>query len=103
MTTRGGLIIAKKFVKKVTDSGIPISEAIVFGSYAKETAKKWSDIDLCLVSPTFRSDRHSERVRLMKLRDKETGLIEPHPFDPESFKDRYNFFAEEIRKTGIRI
>lgn len=85
------------------DRGIPFSRLIVFGSQAKGTAKKWSDIDVCVVSNQFGKDRHSERVGLMLVRDDRLLDIEPHPFSPEDLADKYDPLASEIRKYGIQV
>ncbi len=45
--------ILKKFLNMVTTSGLHIERAIIFGSYAKGKAGKWSDIDVALVSKDF--------------------------------------------------
>jgi predicted nucleotidyltransferase len=42
-----------KFVRGLEKNQIHIQQAILFGSYAKGTAKEWSDIDLALVSEDF--------------------------------------------------
>lgn len=83
--------------------GVVFSSLIVFGSQAKGTAKKWSDIDVCVVSSEFGNDRHTERVSLMLLRDDRLLDIEPHPFSPEDLADKYDPLASEIRKYGIRV
>lgn len=42
--------IVRKFMDMVSASGLHLEKAILFGSYAKGTAGKWSDIDIALVS-----------------------------------------------------
>lgn len=83
--------------------GIAFTSLIVFGSRAKGMAKKWSDIDVCVVAPQFGVDRHTERVSLMLVRDDRLLDIEPHPYSPEDLADKYDPLAAEIRKYGIRV
>lgn len=84
-------------------SGIQVDKVILFGSYAKGFAHKWSDLDLCIVSPQFGKDRFDEGVTLARLAYRIGDLFEPHPFHPKDLSDRYNPLAKEIRTHGIRI
>ena len=40
----------KRYEARLRTAGIPIEKLIVFGSYAKGSAKTWSDVDVCVVS-----------------------------------------------------
>lgn len=95
--------IAKQFVSSLQEQNIPIQEVYLFGSYAKGTTHKWSDIDIGVVSPSFGNDPIEERVILMRIGDKININIEPHPFSPEDFADEWNPLAREIKRTGIKI
>lgn len=93
----------KHFVKLMEKAGIPYRQIIVFGSYAKGKAKPWSDVDLCVVSNIFGKDRHSERSKLMHLKDDFSLDIEPHPYHPRDLANRWDPLAYEIKKYGIRV
>jgi len=95
--------IVRIYKKKLQESGIPVSDLYIFGSYAKGTANKWSDIDVCVISSRFGKNRHTERIWLMNLRDSLTEDIEPHPYSAKDFKIPYDSLATEIKKTGVRI
>jgi len=95
--------VVATFAKRLRAAHIPYEELIVFGSYAKGTAKPWSDIDLCIVSRAFGKDRHKERVKLMHIRNDDTIDIEPHPFHPKELADTYDSLAHEIRTYGISV
>lgn len=92
-----------QYVKKIQASGIPVEQAIVFGSQTKGTAHKWSDIDTCIVSPLFGHNRHTERLKLMFLTDRNTDMIEPHPYHPNDLADKSDPLAVEILKHGMRV
>jgi len=94
--------IAKKYQKKLESYGVPIDSLYLFGSYAFGEENKWSDIDLAVVSPVFGVDTLSDRVFLMRIRDKETKLVEPHPISTKTFNDTSNLLVRNI-KQGIRI
>lgn len=91
----------KNFIKMVKTQGIPLTSVFVFGSQVKGKMHPGSDIDVCLVSPSF-SDHFKDRLNLMRLRRKIDFSIEPHPFNPSEFVDE-NPLVWEIKKTGIRI
>lgn len=91
------------FGKRLQMAHIPYDKLIVFGSHAKGTSKSWSDIDLCVVSKTFGKNRHTERVKLMLVRDVQTIDIEPHPYNPKDLLEKYDSLANEIRIHGISI
>ena len=94
--------IAKKYKVNLESYGVPIEEMYLFGSFAKGTENKWSDIDLAVVSPLFGVDSISDRVFLMRIRDEETKLVEPHPFSTKAFNDTNNLLVRNI-KQGIKI
>jgi len=97
------LTTTRKFLNAVTSSGIKVDKAIIFGSQATGRAHKWSDIDLCIVSPQFGHDSHQELMTLLHLTNKETVDIEPHPYHPKDLADKYDPLANEIRKYGIVV
>ena len=97
------LSIINKYLQKVREFGIPVEKAILFGSYAKGIADKYSDVDLCVVSNQFGKDSHQELLTLLKLTDKETVDIEPHPYSPKDLENKWDSLANEIVNFGIVI
>ncbi len=102
--------IEKKVLDQIRDykrvlekNKIKIDKLILFGSFAKGTQRKWSDIDLCVVSPQFGKNRFEERVRLMKLSIGGGENIEPHPYNLKGLKDKWDPLASEITKSGLEI
>ena len=97
------LSIINKYLQKVREFGIPVEKAILFGSHAKGVAQKYSDVDLCVVSNQFGKDSHQELLTLLKLTDKETVDIEPHPYSPKDLENKWDSLANEIVNFGIVI
>ena len=95
--------IAKKYISHVKKSGIPVSAAFLFGSFAKGTAKNYSDIDICIISPSFGKDYFAEAVKLSHLTHNVDDRIEPIPYKPEDLNDRYSTLAHEIKTFGILL
>jgi predicted nucleotidyltransferase len=94
--------LAKKFITYLQNQGIKIDSAYLFGSFAKGTEHKWSDIDVAVISPDFSDNRFEEGVRLMILSHDIDNRIEPVPFNPETFIDE-DPLAWEIKKTGYLL
>lgn len=83
---------------------LPISHAMIFGSHAKGTARKDSDIDVAIISPKLRNSSHSIRYLLHKAHELDTSqfYIEPHGFHPKEFVEE-NPIVWEIKKTGVSV
>jgi uncharacterized protein len=97
------LRIARQYRYALNSAGIKVDDLLVFGSQAKGTAQPTSDIDIAVVSSQFSRDYSDERVRLMRLGNKISLAIEPHPFHPDDLNDRWSTFAQEIKKYGIPV
>ncbi len=95
--------IALDYVKQVKKSGISVAEAYLFGSYAKKTANKFSDIDICVISKDFGDDYFDNSISLKKVANKVDFRIEPVPFAINDMNDKYSTLASEIKKYGVLL
>jgi len=91
----------KEYVDLLKEDKLPINKVIVFGSQAKNIARKDSDIDICIISPSFRDKFKALHYLLMKSYLVK-GLIEPHPFHPDDFSND-DPLVWEIKKTGVVV
>ena len=83
--------------------GINVSQIILYGSYAKNRAKEYSDIDIAVVSHDFRKLDVFERQEILsKAHHKFGEPIEPIGLTPEQLKQKRGF-AREIVDNGIVI
>jgi len=102
--------IPKRVEKKINllkdnlkQDGVPISRMYLFGSYAKGNAHKWSDIDICVVSPKFGKEIKDPFMYMwMKQSELNDFELEPIGFTPKDFREGDSLIAE-IKKHGIRI
>ncbi len=92
--------IAKVYVDSIS-SRYNIKQAILFGSLAKGTNHKDSDIDIAIVINNI-VDIIDTQIEMMKLRRKIDLRIEPHPFMIDDF-NQSNTVVNEIIKFGIPI
>ena len=97
------LKLTEDYLSRLRRTGVTVDSAFIFGSRIKGTANYWSDLDLCIVSPRFGRDRQRERVMLLNLRENEDLMIEPHPFSPVDFQNKFDPLVREIKSTGYKI
>ncbi len=77
-----------------------VDKVYLFGSFARGTNKKDSDIDVAVVVNSLEGDFFSTTPLLWKLRRQIDGRIEPVLI--EKGKD-LSGFLEEVQKSGIEI
>ncbi len=96
--------VVKQYVAEVRRV-MPIDKAVLFGSYAKGTATKWSDVDVCFFSDAFDLDHSVDIVtKLLGIAGKyhPDYCIEPRVFLTSDIEDD-NPFVREVLRTGREI
>lgn len=97
--------ILAQFIKE-TKKKIPVEKVILFGSYALGTPKKYSDIDIAVISPKFSGMNELKRIQLLldcvhKIKSDLTIDIETFGYTPEEYKSAGHFdFLGTIKETG---
>ena len=92
--------IAERYLGFVSNK-YPVESALLFGSFAKGTNHKDSDIDLAIIFRTI-DDVIDMQIELLKMRTENDLMIEPHPFRMIDFKIS-NPVVSEILKNGVEI
>jgi len=92
----------KEFVKILKTDNLPISRVFVFGSYAKGTQNKWSDVDVCVISPKFKDPWNAMDYLWAKRIFDPKITLEPIGFNPKDFKENTPL-TREIKKDGVAI
>ena len=100
MDKREAVNIAQKYILNVNRK-FPIEKAYLFGSFAKGTQHRDSDIDLAIVFQNV-EDIIEMQILLLQLRSEDDLLIEPHPFLYNDFNFS-NPMVAEILKDGIEL
>ena len=93
----------KRFAQEAERNGYQIDSLYLFGSRISGTSTKWSDLDICVVSPTIKDNPFDDRVRLLKISQKVNDAIEPHPMSVQDFNNDNYTLTREIKKTGYRV
>ena len=94
--------VVSRFIDKA-GAKYPIEKIVLYGSYVRGTADKWSDIDLAVVTPAF--DTRKQGMRELFYIAKPISVdLEPIPVRPEIFANPPTAsFAYEIKRTGVVI
>lgn len=95
--------MGKKFIGEIKSSGINVVDAYLYGSHAKQTANKDSDIDVAVVSRDLGIDLIDEMVMLKQIARKVDDRIEAVPLGVTDFSDPFDPLVFEIKNTGIKI
>jgi predicted nucleotidyltransferase len=79
-------------------------KAILFGSWAKHTARQDSDLDIALITEKkyLRQELKTEKIA-EQLKDKNSLEIQLHFFEEKEFKEGKNALLKEIKIDGIEI
>jgi uncharacterized protein len=96
------IAIAKKYIRYLRHHNIPVERAYLYGSYANGSPHKDSDIDIVVVSKTFKHSRYEDSVRIAKLRRTIDLRISPLAYHPDDFNEE-NLIPCEALRHGIRI
>ncbi len=94
----------KQFAGEIKESGIHLRKVMLFGSYAKESQHKWSDIDDALVADEFQGIGFEDTGLFSKVLIGHPHLnIQPHTYNTKDFNASKDPFVKEILKTGIEV
>ena len=100
--TEDVISIARKYSELVKASNLPIQidKTYLFGSFAKGTSHKNSDIDIAFVVSNWEGGYFDTIVPIWGLCEKVDLRIEPHIIDPN---EDYSYFLRELQRTGIEL
>lgn len=95
--------IIKEFIKLLQEENIVVEKVILFGSYAKGTYRADSDIDLAIISPSFKEEECIDNMTLLLCKANILKAdIQTIPFSIEEYKNPKGIM-EEILNTGIEL
>jgi predicted nucleotidyltransferase len=92
---------ANIFLKMLTDKGISIDSAYIYGSYATNSYSDLSDIDLAIVSDMFDGNILTDIDKFIGLTRKVDNRISVLPLNKESL-DSF-FVQKEVIQKGYKI
>ncbi len=95
----------ERYIGNLKKHNLYIKKVILFGSFAKGEGRKWSDIDLCIVSPDFEDPWQASEF-LWRYRDiKDVRyVVEPIGFPEQEFmRDKDDFLIQNIKRSGVEV
>jgi len=93
--------IIRKFLEEIKKK-YKLDGVYLYGSFAKGTFNKWSDIDIAIISQDFSDNPFEDRLLLMRIASTIDDRIEPRPFKKGLF-NRNDPLVDEIQKNGIQL
>ncbi|MEK7312948.1 MAG: nucleotidyltransferase domain-containing protein [Deltaproteobacteria bacterium] len=102
MVERAILRKVEAFVKELKRQKIKVAKVIIYGSRVSGKARKYSDIDVAVVSPDFGKSNWS--AKLFEIAGEIDTRIEPVAISLESYKnDTWIPLIYEIRTKGVEL
>ncbi|MBI4681661.1 MAG: nucleotidyltransferase domain-containing protein [Nitrospirae bacterium] len=94
--------LIKTLAAELERNKIKVSKIILYGSYARGNPRNYSDIDIAIISPTFKGLRLlAIQEQLSRVLSKYLAVIEPLGYSPEDYKlASPETFLGEIKRSG---
>ena len=102
MDQADALAISRNYLLRLRETNFNFSDAWLFGSYAKGTQHRDSDIDVAIIVNDNTPVSFETEVKLMTCRKGEETMIEPHVFSKSDFEQSLPL-VEQIIKFGVPI
>ncbi len=96
----------QNYLRAVVEKGIPVRFGVLYGSYAKGTDHKWSDIDVLVVSPIYddvEQRTHKNWADLWVIAAHTDARIEPIPVGEKQYKEGNSSLLIEIARREGQI
>lgn len=102
ITKAAAIKIAEQLVTEIRKSGVNIRKAFLYGSYAKNQQRDWSDIDIALVADNFSGISFIDMMDFKKIITKEEYIpVQLKTYSTIDFDS--DFFSESEIKKGVKI
>lgn len=101
MSKSQAIKIVNRYAKKLDEYEFPVAFIYLFGSWAKGTAGKNSDIDVAVISKG--PVKIEDSFILRRIRRMVDTRIEPHSLSLKDFVEDANPIVAEIKNTGTKL
>ncbi len=94
--------ITKVLTETLVKNKIAVNKIILYGSYARGTPRAHSDIDIAVISPSFKGKKMIEiQAELAKIFSKYLSIVKIVGYSTEDFRSAEpETFIGEIKRTG---
>jgi len=99
------VIKVKEYVRRLSQDGLSVAFAVVFGSQATGRANALSDIDMIVVSPQFDVEISRDAINMLwRVAARTDSRIEPIPCGQKQWRDNpADAIIEFARNEGTTI
>jgi predicted nucleotidyltransferase len=93
----------REYATKIADRFQP-EKIVLFGSQARGTANRYSDVDLLVIMP-FEGKGMRKAVEILQSMDSilPVDIIVRQPHEIESRRERSDFFLQEVMNEGVVV
>jgi len=96
--------VIKQFKSALAEEDFPPVRVMIYGSYARNEARRDSDIDLCLISKAFKPDEKEQyRKRAVFIAFRVDPRIQVVLAHPDDLKNTLSPLFSQIRKEAVEI
>ena len=96
--------VIRQYLAALLAVGIHARRAVLFGSFAKGQAGRWSDIDLVVIAPEFDGPRDISLIKSLWRATASDSRIEPIPCGEKEWEtDQTRPILEIARREGVEI
>jgi len=98
------ITLIRDFVRRLSQEGIPVDKAFLYGSYARGEENEESDIDIMLVSEIFDSDDDQTIGKTWRISRSVDVRLEPYTVGRKRFlNDQYSPLLQLVKKEGLEV
>jgi predicted nucleotidyltransferase len=88
---------------KLRQHNIRVNKVVLFGSYAKGTAREDSNIDVAIISDDFEGVRFLDRQKINPYLINQNFRFDIHPYRTGEFNPSFSWFVKEILKDALTL
>lgn len=93
-----------RYLKTLRSNGIPVTRAVLYGSYARGEESSDSDMDVLVLSPLFDEDPRAAVGKLWRIAWEVDSHIEPVPVGERRFnEDDVSPLLQRARDEGVMV
>jgi len=98
------ITLIRDFVRRLSQEGIPVEKAFLYGSYARGEENEESDIDIMLVSELFDKNDDQTIGKTWRISRSIDVRLEPYTVGKERFlNDQYSPLLQLVKKEGLEV
>lgn len=98
------ITLIRDFVKRLSQEGIPVDKAFLYGSYARGEENEESDIDIMLVSEIFDGNDDQTIGKTWRISRSVDVRLEPYTVGRKRFlNDQYSPLLQLVKKEGLEV